>query len=430
MDNHDIIRTTGIKTPEIRPGIGTKIAAQPIRTNTLSRRSFIRLASLAALGLLNPWPATSPQAAGRWRDLLGDYVAAARSNIVIVDGRPALLSSRTYPGTYVRDALFWGPLALGDAALGFECYRWFAETQLESGQIRTAVPLHPDEAVRLPPQDDESTLLFVIASEWLRRAFYPIEEGRVTRAYAWIQAHVHDDTYLSPPGPFRYWADTVQPEVREAIAHNQGLLCLARRAMVSLGWGGVTVEHVAAAQERYGSFYNRRAGYLMLGKYSKFAAVQDVSVILPEFLSRYLYNEPLLADEMVVRHVDRIVGNAAVRFADGRLAGLKVLSSARGAFLSPEWFFAPSLNPRGNYQNGGHWPLYSIVALALAYSISHAGRYAQMIGQLVVNELATDHQSKEFIRLTPGAAGTFDPWRSNYTWNALIATACQWCGLA
>jgi hypothetical protein len=53
-----------------------------------------------------------------------------------------------------------------------------------------------------------------------------------------------------------------------------------------------------------------------------------------------------------------------------------------------------------------------------------------MIGQMVVNELAVDRQPKEFIRLTPGAIGTFDPGRSNYTWNALIRTACEWCGLA
>jgi hypothetical protein len=319
-------------------------------------------------------------------------------------------------------------LALNDADLGFRCYQWFAETQLESGQIRSAVPLHPDEAKLLEPKDDEGTLLFVIASDWLSRKGHHLDADRIVRAYAWIQTHVRNHTYISSPGPFRYWADTVSPNASEAIAHNQGLLCLARRAMMNLGPG--EVKDVIAAQACYRSFYNAAQGYLTLGKYSNFAKAQDVSAIFPEFLSRYLYNEPILTDKTVVNHVERILKNAAVYFADGHLAGLKVISSATGAFLPPSWFFASGLNARGDYQNGGHWPLYSIVALALAYAITGNNRYAQMIGQMVVNELATDHRSKEFIRLTPGAIGTFDPWRSDYTWNALIRTACEWCGLA
>jgi hypothetical protein len=48
----------------------------------------------------------------------------------------------------------------------------------------------------------------------------------------------------------------------------------------------------------------------------------------------------------------------------------------------------------------------------------------------VYNELAQDHQSKEVIRLTPGAVGSFDALRCNYTWNALTSAACRWAGLA
>jgi len=398
-------------------------------TNTFSRRHFIKLAGAAALGVLAPWRLGSVNAAEDWHDLLGYYGASTRSNIVEISGRRALLSSRLYPGTCIRDALFWGPLALGDANLGLECYQWFAETQMENGQIRSAVPLHPEEAQWLEPKDDEGGLLFVIASDWLRRQGFALDTSRIERAYAWVQTHVRNHTYISSRGPFRYWADTVSPNVSEAITHNQGLLCLARRAMRNMGLGGVTDQDVAAAQARYRSFYNAGLRYVTLGKYSNFAWAQDISVVFPEFLSRYLYNEPILTDAMAVGHVERILRNAAVYFADGRLAGIKVISSSRGAFLPQSWFFASGLNPPGDYQNGGYWPVYSIVALALAYSITHDVKYAQIIEQLVVNELAPDHQSKEIIRLTPGAVGTFDPARSNYTWNALIPTACWWCGL-
>jgi hypothetical protein len=365
-----------------------------------------------------------------WRDLLDDYVTSTRNNIVVVNGRRAVLSSRLYPGTYIRDGLFWGPLALDDPALGYESYQWFAETQLDTGQIRSAVPLNPDEVAQLLPQDDEGSLLFVIASDWLNRHGYPPNPDQVVMAYAWAQGHVQEDTYISPSGPFRYWADTVNPETADAIAYNQGLLCLARRAMVNLGLGGISEDQAAAAQTAYRGFYNATLGYVTLGLDSRFASAQDISAVFPEFLSRYLYGEPLLTDEMVVNHVRRIVNNAAVSEADGKLAGIKIISAASGDFLPQDWYFASDLNPPGDYQNGGYWPMYTNVALALAYKISGDAGYGRMIGQLVENELAGDHQSKEIIRLTPGAVGTFEAVRANYTWNALIRTACIWCGLA
>lgn len=392
----------------------------------LSRRAFLRL---CGLGLLTSAAACSPTPDAQWRGLLPDYEASARRNIVYRNGRRAVLSSHLYPGTYIRDALFWGPLALDDPALGFESYQWFANTQLATGQIRTAVPLNPADAASLTPQDDEGTLLFIMAADWLHRHGHSPDFEGVLRAYQWVQTHVYEATYLSPPGAFRYWADTVQPDTLEAIAYNQGLLCLARRALLNLGIGGVGDEDVTAAQERYRGFYNAFEGYITLGKQSRFANVQDLSAVFPEFLSRYLYDEPILSDAMVTNHVRRIVRSAAVYTPEGRLAGIKTISSASGDFLPVEWFFAPGLNAPGDYQNGGYWPLYTLVALALVYHITGDIAYAGMIGQLIENELASDHQSKEIIRLTPGMIGTSEPARANYTWNALIPKACSWSGL-
>jgi hypothetical protein len=392
----------------------------------LSRRDFLNAAGvLFSTVVIRPLPA--PRATDDWRTLLPDYEASTRGNIIHVDGRAALLSAKVYPGTYVRDALSWGPLALKDPALGLDCYQWFAETQFESGQIRSAVPLFPEDEGQLEPKDDEGTLLFVIASDWLQRSGYTLDPDRIVRAYDWVDSHVSDHTYISPAGPVRYWADTVAPDTPEAIAHNQGLLTLARRAMVNMGLGDVQESDAAAARAQYQSFYN--GAYLTLGKYSNFAPAQDVSAIFPEFISRYLYGEPMLTDVMVVNHVKRIVSNAAVYYWNGRLAGLKVVSGSEGDFLPRNWFFAADINPPGDYQNGGHWPLYTIAALALAYSITGDESYATLIGQLVEGELGVDHQSKEVISLAPGKVGMCPPERMNYTWNALIPVACQWCGL-
>lgn len=394
----------------------------------VTRRQF--LGCVAALGAFAALPATAQ--AVDWRDLLPNYLGSTRRNIVTVNGRRALLSSRPYPGTYVRDAVFWGPLALEDPALGYECYSWFEENQLPSGQIPTAIPLAPEEAPLLVPQDDEGTLLFLIASDWLAQHGYPVQAARLEAAWAWVRAHVTDHHYVSKAGPFRYWADTVSPDRDDVIAHNQGLYCLALRALANLELGGVTQADIRAAQERYRQSYLPDHGYIPLGRTSNFALAQDISAIFPEFLSRYLYDEPILTDAMLHNHIERLLGNASVyRYRDdGRLAGVKVISGAQGEFLPPDWFFAPSLNVPGRYQNGGYWPLYTLVALALAYQVAPSERYMSIVAILVENELATDGQSKEVLWLGPGEIGLYQPEHVNYTWNALIPRALHWSGLA
>jgi hypothetical protein len=393
---------------------------------TVTRRRFLHLCAGVSTGLLTR---SLTAAQTDWRALLPDYTASTRRNIVNMGGRQALLSSRLYPGTYVRDALFWGPLALNDPELGVACYRWFAESQLDTGQIRTAVPLHDDEADKLTPQDDEGTLLFILASEWLVRAGYTLKAERIEHAYGWVETHVQDDLYISPAGAFRYWADTVELNRNDAIVHNVGLLALARRAMVRLNLGGITEGHVRAAQSAYRSYHILDPGYLTFGVISRFANVQDISALFPEFLSRYLYHEPILTDDQVVSHVRYALATTRVD-VDGQIAGIKVIADTDGSFLPPDWYFAPGLNSPGDYQNGGYWPMYTLVALALAYSITRDPAYEAIIGRLVIAELGGDHQSKEIIRLSPGAVGSFDPQRANYTWNALIRAALVWCGLA
>lgn len=391
----------------------------------VTRRAFLTYLTAASI----------PLAARRqtdWQTLLPNYTAAALGNIVSARGGRALLSSRLYPGTYVRDALFWGPLALNDPTLGADCYRWFAESQLESGQIRTAVPLNSADASTLQPQDDEGTLLFIIASDWLRRSgrLDVLDAERIERAYGWVAAHVIDHCYLSSPGAFRYWADTVAPDRAETISHNLGLLCLARRAMVGMGLGGVTEADVQTSHNALRALYDPYAGYLPLGQFSNFARAQDVSATFPEWLSRYLYDEPILTNDMIASHAARLVISASVFDDQGRLAGIKNVSDDKGGFLPPHWFFAANLNAPGEYQNGGYWPMYTHVMLALGYKLTAHPRYPRIAEALVRLEMQADGRTKEMMRLSPGSVGTFEPMRRDYTWNALIPVVLRWAGIA
>jgi hypothetical protein len=169
---------------------------------------------------------------------------------------------------------------------------------------------------------------------------------------------------------------------------------------------------------------------MTLGKDSWWADKIDISVLFPEFLLRWLYKESALPDEMIRNTVDRYVPLASVYKQDKTLAGLKVICAPDGAFLPPERFSVPVLNDPGHYQNGGYWPMYTLIALALRYKIAPDRDLKALIETLVRAELVKDHRSKEIIILAPGVEGVTDPNRSGYTWNALIAVALRWAGVA
>lgn len=407
-------------------------------STSTTRRNFLKLIGAAGSifaiselsNLLGGEP-LSTLAASSIGGLLPYYFADARRNVVIKNKRRAMLSSHVYPkATFVRDA-FYGPLALNDVNLSSDCYRWFAETQNpDTGQIRTAVPFLAENEHLFQIWDDDSTLLFVIWSAWLKRNRFKLDTSYVEKAWPFIRAHLRNDFYLTPPQPFCYWADTVAFNTPERVAHNQGLYAVAVRAMLEHGWGGVTAADYDRARARYAEFYRPDWGTMTLGKDSWWADKLDVSVLFPEFLLRWLYQEAALPDEVIRQTVDRYRQVAPVYKQDKTLAGLKVICAPDGAFLPPEKFAVAELNGPGHYQNGGYWPMYTLVSLALRHKIAPDKDLKALMEKLVQIELSKDRHSKEIIILAPGVEGATDPNRSGYTWNALIPPALKWAGVA
>jgi hypothetical protein len=371
------------------------------------------------------------EAASSVTPLLRYYLNDARNNVVIKNRRRAMLSSRVYPkATFVRDA-FYGPLALNDVNISADCYRWFAETQNpNTGQIRCAVPFDPKNEFLFQIWDDDSSLLFVIWSAWLKRNRVNVDPVYAEKAWSFVQTHIYNDFHLTPALPFCYWADTVQFDTPERVAHNQGLYVVALRAMLEHGWGNVTAADYERARARYAEFFRPDFGSMTLGKDSWWADKIDISTLFPEFLLRWLYKESALSDDMIRSTVDHYVSVANVYKQDKTLAGLKVICALDGSFLPPERFAVPSLNGPGHYQNGGYWPMYTLSALALRHKIAPDKDWKALIETLVETELARDYRSKEIIILAPGVEGATDPNRSGYTWNALIAPALKWAGVA
>lgn len=362
----------------------------------------------------------------------GVYRAMAQANVHAIDGRRAVVPSPVYAnGIYVRDA-FYAVLGLGDLKLATDALRWFEQSQdPQTGQIITALPFDPADT-SLVPQDDESTLLYLIWAGWLHRAGVKIDKQVVGRAWAFVQSHVTDHAYISPPGRFRYWADCWRLDQPDTISYNQGFYALAARLLAESGLAGVTSADADAAAAVYLSLYRADLGFLPLSAGAPGDDVQDVSALLPEFLHRYLVGTRLLTDDAVLATVDHTLRTALVNDGDpsgpGAPAGIKNIARADGSFADPGWFACTDNRSVGDYHNGGYWPMYTLVEVALAYGIQPRPAYRELIETLAARE-TTGGTTQEYWNLGRGRIGEVQPGRTDYAWNALIVPALRWARL-
>ena len=89
----------------------------------------------------------------------------------------------------------------------------------------------------------------------------------------------------------------------DRLAVNQGMLAIALRTIKELGFD-ISESHIERAEQAYRNFYDIKRKHLLYDrKYPDLISVTDLE---PEFYSLWLFNKPILTDEMVINHLDQI----------------------------------------------------------------------------------------------------------------------------
>lgn len=413
----------------------------PNEPRRLTRRRFLRRlgvyfsAGLTGMGLsrllgLSPHPTAegSQTLAGTPETETGEtltslanlYLESARRNIKTTSsGQKVIVPSQMYGEVYLRDT-FFALVGLEDPQLNQDSFRLFSSRQQGNGQMPTAISLD-QKAENIKPQDDESTLLFLIWAGLRTRAGEKVDPEKIKQAYSFVSAHVQEGWYFSSAGDFRYWADTYINRQRTVISYKQGLFALAVKMLKEYQPDLVSDQLMHQAQENYRNLFRRNFGFIPLSNQTNY---QDASVLLPELLSRLYLGQGMLEEDKIITAVDHLISTATVRDDKRQIRGIKAISQPDGSFLPLE-LFTPHLRGKGEYQNGAYWPMFILSSLCLAYSINRDPKYQTLAEELIKKELGGDGKSKEFISLSPENPGIFDPLRSDYSWNALIYTALR-----
>ena len=357
----------------------------------------------------------------------------------LIDTNPGLgadypiwvVPSRVYPETYSRDS-FWTLAGYGRSGFLKNYVEIFSKSAqntawspLLNGQIPTFVRKHvdaPSDARRA----DESTMFWIIGAKLVGKTV--ADEPYLKFAYTWLKSNVTQQGFaLVSHG----WIDAWEPVSTPVVsANNQGLYAVSLRALRDMGVA-VDPSDIAAAESAYRSLYMGGYMHAYLG-----SDVVDVSSLMGEALSLYLWDQPILTAEAVKGTVAKF---SEVYYRDGDFLGFKCLSNPNGTYLNLNDFWTIAERDPGNYQNGGSWMLYEELAMYAAArhsSVAERDHYLDRFVRRIKSETKYEDSSKEFI-CTGGICGGCDTTsclcpdgicsvgtirynRSGYGWNTFV----------
>jgi hypothetical protein len=333
---------------------------------------------------------------------------------------------------YTRDS-YWVSMALKHPGLAEVLAKELVAgvRQKPSGQVITF--LRRDAAiVDGSYRNDESSLLYVMHCYLLHKLGGQIPVASIEKARNYILSQVVNGRYVTTGetrtgesfngdeqlGTYHYWADTYRPAGKalaspEVITYNQGLLCIALQCLEDMG---ISFDPQARIQAEavYANLVNPQDGVSMPLREGGTAV--DVSALVGEALSLYLFNRPLLSNARVNATFGRFT---RVRYREGGLLGFKVISDFNGGYRPSTEFSGSPVNLPGGYQNGGSWFLYDMLALyaGARHGVAQANK---LFIQRMLSEVSHSWSSHEYLHTDAGLLGLADPDRDGYGWNSFV----------
>jgi hypothetical protein len=343
------------------------------------------------------------------------------------DMTPLMVPSLNYaPDMYNRDS-FWSAAAIYDRKLSEAIWNKWAATQEHNGAIDTIVT--PCQG-SIEAKGNEATMEFIwwalinkrrynsnipidkikLALEFCRNEFDPDGDGKVMANFVLGQNDLAN---------FEEKTDTVSV--------SQGMYAVTLRAAKELGCN-VSEKYIKKAEQAYRDFYDANRGHLlMLRNYPDMVSVSD---LLPEFVSLWLWNRPILTDEMVINHLEAVpiindCAPIAIKENKQYLTPENLPFDQSRAELYKDHKFD------GQYYNGGSWlrEEYCAYVTGAKHGWKKAPERMKKRLQAEINLNSDEPFSHEFIPTALNVPGCWWPSCRVFAWNAFILTANEVAGI-
>lgn len=346
------------------------------------------------------------------------------------------------PDMYNRDC-FFSTVSTYNKKLNLSLWAQWGKTQTPKGGIGTIItPLMGS----VEAKDNEATI------EWLMWALLNKRRFGVTLPHDKIKKavdYVLNEFDSTGDGICRSHFPLCQIDIidfnpkTDRLAVNQGMLAIALRTIKELGFD-ISEEHIEKAEQGYRNFYDPKRKHLLYDRnYPDLISLTDLE---PEFYSLWLFNRPILTDEMVINDLNQIpilnkVPNSPhPEYGTTAPILIRLTKDKKGyAYLSKDYQPFGKFGEEnysngtsdGYYYNGGSWLRGEYCAYVTG--LKHGWKKAK---PLMENRLWAEIYlnpkwpfSKEFIPTKWTTTDSWWPSTRGLCWNVFVLMADEVAGL-
>ncbi|MEO8414856.1 MAG: hypothetical protein ABI472_14410 [Ginsengibacter sp.] len=346
------------------------------------------------------------------------------------------------PDMYNRDSYF-STLSTYNKELNLSIWKQWGKTQTSKGGIGTIItPLMGS----VEAKDNEATIEWLIWAMMNKRRFGVIlPQEKIKRAVDYVLNEFDADR----DGKCRSHFSLSQVDIvdynpkTDRLAVNQGMLAIALRTIKELGFD-ISETYIQKAEKEYRNFYDPKRKHLLFDRnYPDIISLTDLE---PEFFSLWLFNRPMLTDEIVKNQLDQIPilnkvpDSPHPQYGTTAPICIRLTKDAKGYAYMDENYqpfekFGKENYANGKrdgvYYNGGSW--FRAEYCAYVVGLKHNWAKAKMLMEnRVWAEIYLNPKwpfSKEFI---PTKWSTTDSWWTStrgLCWNVFMLMADEVAGL-
>jgi hypothetical protein len=361
----------------------------------------------------------------------------------INDFTPVNVPNMNYaPDMYSRDS-FFSTISSYNKDLNLGIWEKWANTQTDEGGVGTIITPYMGS---IEVKDNEATIQWLIWAMMNKRRFgVTLPKDKIDKAVDYVLKQFDEDRDGICKSQFTLSQIDIIDYVPKTsrLAVNQGMLAIALRTIKELGYD-ISDTYVEKAEQEYRNFYDMNRKHLLFDKnYPDIISLTDLE---PEFFSLWLFNKPILTDEMVTNQLDqfpllnKVSNSPHPQYGTTAPICIRLTNDEKGySYLSADYqpfgeFGETNYKDGtrdGMYYNGGSW----MRAEYCAYVVGKRHGWKKAIDLMEnrawaeINLNPNWPYSKEFIPTKWTTTDSWWPSTRGLCWNVFILMANEVAGL-